>query len=557
MARVISRALTRSGWQCETVDCGEAAYSRICRKSFDVIVSDMAMPEMTGLELLDRVVAIRPETRVILISGDSSVDSAKQAMRRGAYDYLEKPFEINELKRVVDEAIADRQGESGEEELPRGTRNRNGSPPAMIHRDSLTGLMSHRRFQEDIARMRANCRGQTRTLSMVLIDIDDFTRINTEHGYAFGDYVLRELANGLRTVCRESDVLARYGGQKFAIALFDSNCRQATAVAHRIRNLVRTLPFSYKDRSIQIGVCIGVAQSDPGFIEAESELIDRTRQALAQAKKSGGNSVISWDELTKSPPQDQHLDRNSLEGMMEQFDRLNQQLKKSCAESTVALIAAVEAKDPYTKRHSVNVATFAAAIGRRLGVDKTMIETLETAAMLHDIGKIGIPDRILTKQGPLTEEEVLLVRRHPLTGVEILKYISFLKNELPMILHHHEWWDGTGYPEGLAGESIPMGARILHVADAVEAMLATRSYKDSYPVERVAAELSSGLGVQFDPEICRTALKWLEEDPDQVLAAIEAGHGVAMSPESSLKVIVAGGGGTAPQLEATSAPRVQ
>lgn len=538
VAESLATALSRSGWCCESVQNGQAAYNRICQKSFDVVISDVAMPGMSGLELLDRIVAIRPESRVILITGMRSTASAKQAIRRGAYDYLEKPFEMADLCRMVGEAMADRQREAAARDLSRESRNRDGSSPLLIHRDPLTGLINHRRFQEELAPMRARCRRTGRTMSVMLIDIDDFTAINVQHGYGFGDYVLRELANQLRRVCRESDVLARFGGQVFAIALFETGTDQAVSVARRIHELVAEYRFTCGHAAVTIGVSIGVGECDPGFIEPESHLIQQAHQALEQAKGQGGRSVVSWEELSVARNVEQQLDQKSLEGMTARFHQLNQRLKKSYLESTLALVAAVEAKDPHTKRHSLNVATYAVALGRQLGLERCFIETLETAAILHDLGKIGIPDRILTKPDALTGDELSLVRRHPQVAVQILQHVSFLKSELPMILHHHEWWDGTGYPGGLSGSSIPLGARILHVADSIEAMLATRSYKASYSIERVITELKTGSGAQFDPNVARAAIEWLKQNPEHILATTER---AAQSGRQGEPALVTGG----------------
>ena len=179
----------------------------------------------------------------------------------------------------------------------------------------------------------------------------------------------------------------------------------------------------------------------------------------------------------------------------------------------VALVAAVEAKDPYTQEHSRTVADYAEAIGQRLGLARSKIKSLRSAAMLHDVGKIAVPDAILTKPGPLTDKEFEVVKRHPQTAVDMLGHLSFLADERPLILHHHERYDGRGYPAGLTGEEIPLGARVLAVADALDAMFSRRSYKKSYGIGRVRRELTAGAGRQFDPAVAQSTLDLLEEEP--------------------------------------------
>ena len=185
-------------------------------------------------------------------------------------------------------------------------------------------------------------------------------------------------------------------------------------------------------------------------------------------------------------------------------------------ESTRAMVAAVDARDPYTRVHSVSVAAYAVAIGRRMGLSAAAVESLRKAALLHDVGKIGVPDAILTKPGPLTADEFNTVKRHPEIAIEILGHLSVLADQLPSILHHHERYDGRGYPAGLRGEGIPIGARILAVADALDTMFSQRTYKAAYNVDQVRAELIAGSGRQFDPAVIQATLALLDEQPSLV-----------------------------------------
>ncbi len=197
-------------------------------------------------------------------------------------------------------------------------------------------------------------------------------------------------------------------------------------------------------------------------------------------------------------------------------DAVRLRLQGMDAESTRAMVAAIDARDPYTRVHSVSVAAYAEAIGRRMGLSAPVLASLRKAALLHDIGKIGVPDAILTKPGPLTADEYDTVKRHPEIAIEILGHLSFLEEQLPLILHHHERYDGRGYPSGLVGERIPIGARILAVADALDTMFSPRTYKPAYQLDQVRAELIAGSGRQFDPAVIQATLALLDEQPSLV-----------------------------------------
>jgi putative nucleotidyltransferase with HDIG domain len=201
--------------------------------------------------------------------------------------------------------------------------------------------------------------------------------------------------------------------------------------------------------------------------------------------------------------------------------RIEPQLRSAALESIWALVQAVEAKDPFTRRHSEQVARYAVCLAQELSLPAEEVESIRVGALLHDIGKIGVPDGVLTKPGPLTAEEFAYIRRHPVLGHEILQKITAFASESRLVRHHHEQWDGGGYPDGLRGTDIPHAARIINIADSVEAMLMKRTYKEAYPVERVVDELRRGAGKQFDPELAGVAAQWCASRPAELVAPAE------------------------------------
>jgi response regulator RpfG family c-di-GMP phosphodiesterase len=198
------------------------------------------------------------------------------------------------------------------------------------------------------------------------------------------------------------------------------------------------------------------------------------------------------------------------------------QLREVSMQSIRALVRAVEARDPFTRRHSEHVACYAVELARRLEVSPKALESIRTASLLHDCGKIGVSDQVLTKPGSLTDEEFALIKRHPTVGSQIISQIAAFGTEAELVRCHHERWDGRGYPAGLVAEQIPLGARIIHVADAIDAMLMERTYKRAYPVSKVIEELQRCCGTQFDPQVAETAEAMCRETPDVLIRPSEA-----------------------------------
>jgi len=186
------------------------------------------------------------------------------------------------------------------------------------------------------------------------------------------------------------------------------------------------------------------------------------------------------------------------------------QSKEVFVQSIWGLIQALEARDRYTKSHSENVMRYSVAVAEAMGLDAPIVDVIRRAAMIHDIGKIGVPDSILCKSAELTEEERAVIEQHPLIAVKILDQMQFLQRELPIVRHHHEWWDGEGYPDGISGRLIPQGARILAVADAFDAITSNRVYHQSRSVDEAVEVLIESSGSQFDPQSVEAMQQWMQ-----------------------------------------------
>ncbi len=197
--------------------------------------------------------------------------------------------------------------------------------------------------------------------------------------------------------------------------------------------------------------------------------------------------------------------------------QLSSQVKQASLDSVRALARAVEAKDPFTRRHSEQVTYYAITLARAMNISEEIVESIRVASLVHDVGMIGVPDRILTKPGPLGPEELEQMRRHPALGADILSNITLFGEEARLVRRHHERWDGRGYPDGLTGEESPLPSRIMQVADCMDAMLMERSYKGGYGRQRMTGELVRGAGSQFDPRVAAVAVRWCRANPDKLV----------------------------------------
>ena len=447
----------------------------------------------SAAELITGLHRQSPDTKIIALVPAGDVAVVRAVFRAGVWDCLEDPFDETALLRTVSEAVR-------------------AASPVLTAGDGLTPLPGHSAFLDALAGLRGLCRRHGEPLALMMLDLDRFRDCNDRHSPAFGDRVLRWFATLLEGVRRRSDLAARYQSDRFIVALPGSRAPQARQVARRCRKRMRENPIVHDGEEYEVTVSIGIAESTIGFIETEQQLIRRARAALDHAKHCGGRRTVVWDELTGTPwPRGDQL-RRSARDVSRWMERVREQLRCTCVESMRALVAAVEAKDPCTRAHSLTVAAYAETIGKRMKLAPPLLRNIHRAALLHDVGKIGVPDAILTKPGRLTPREFDVVRRHPETALDIVGHASFLADERPLILHHHERYDGEGYPAGLAGDRIPLGARVLAMADALDAMFSPRSYKPAYDLDRVRPELVAGAGRQFDPSITAITLKWLDEE---------------------------------------------
>jgi len=417
--------------------------------------------------------------------------------------------------------------------------------------DGLTGVKTHRFFMEALSAEWKRSTRAGRAFALVLMDLDRFKFVNDFYGHLEGDLVLQRVGQILETNCRRSDVVARYGGDEFVILMPETSMEHARQLASKLRGWVSADPLlREKNISASFGIaCYPLHGSSP------QELIQVADASMYLSKHQGGNTVSTADHF--DPNEAKKWKRDVLEAYLgvtlkrlfstgpEAFEEIYQRLRQftesltttqtdhdkspaalaqgpqalpqAVLDTVTSLAFAIDAKDHYTQGHSQKVAAYAALIAEALGMDDAEVEEIRLGAVLHDIGKVGIPENILNKNGPLNPEEWETMKSHVGFGAKILDPLTPLARIREMVLHHHEFFDGSGYPQALSGDNIPLGARIIAIADAYDTITSDRTYKKARSATDALAELERCANAQFDGAIVELFVRTMRTLPNPII----------------------------------------
>ena len=354
----------------------------------------------------------------------------------------------------------------------------------LVNEDGLTGVYNHRYFYDKLREKMHISEVENEKLSLIFMDIDYFKHYNDLYGHQKGDEALKKIGKLLKSIARENDLVARYGGEEFAIILPNTSEEEATKIAERIRKKVEKTYFEGQENqpNANFTVSVGIAVF-PDKAKSELELVKCADDALYRAKFFHKNRVETYVSVLDELKRDLNEEENAL------------------VTSIKTLISIINAKDKYTYSHVERVVIYSRLMAKKLGLSEEEKKQLIYGAYMHDIGKINIPNEILTKKMRLTKEEWEILKQHPKDGVEIIKSVNSLKDVVPLILYHHERYDGFGYPVGLKEKEIPYLARVLTVIDSFDAMTSSRPYNKRKTYDEGLVELERCSGTQFDPEI--------------------------------------------------------
>lgn len=450
------RLLRMKGYQVQVAEHGRAALEKMRVSHFDLLLTDLQMPEMGGIALLQEVQQRYPGTDAIVFTAFATVETAREALKLGAFDYLTKPVSVDDLERTVRRALEWRRIRLEKQRL---------SEMVALYEISqtFTSTLDTAIAVREIVRLLGR-RFAPRSLSLSLFHPEDDELELL--AYTGGP---RDVATHRRTALpRPADEATILNGH---LALVGDE--PVVSPQHLACLILRT-----NDRPVGV-LRLARGQDQPGF-----DADDRTLLAICASQIAAS------------------LDNS----------RLYQQLKDQNLQTVAALAAAIDARDPYTRGHSEQVMRYAVRLAELLDMTQQQIESVRYGALLHDIGKIGIRDHILLKPGPLAPEEFEIMRSHPTIGADIVRGIKDLRSIIPIIEHHHERTDGRGYPDGLFGPEVPIEAGVLSIADAYDTMTSDRAYRRAMRPEEAIAELRKGSGTQWDGRFVEVFVTMIQQE---------------------------------------------
>jgi len=480
------KVLAKEGYSITTAHSGCEALKRAKGEKFDLLVTDIIMPEMDGLELLQRLRELYPDIAAVIITGYGTMENAINSLKQGAQGFIVKPFTPDELKIALSQVL-EKSRLMRENSRLRVLRPLFDISKSLISETKLSELLSHT-VDTLVEETKADM------VSLMLLDKEtQEPSIRVSHGFP------KEMLVTARWVAERGEPLLLPDMEHAEPHIQGELSESAIGPA-------LCLPLLVKGKVSGVLTLAKLAGKEP-FRQSDLELLSMLCNQLAIVIEN----IKLFDKLTTHK---QELERTCKE-LGEQATALNdkkQQLESAYLEIAKTLALTLEACDPYTRGHSERVVQFARQIALQINLSRKERELIDIAARLHDIGKLAIRNEILLKPDVLTPSERAEVQRHPTKAVEMLRFLDFLKGALPIIEHHHERYDGKGYPSGLKGEQIPLGARILAVADAYDALTSERPYRPAMSNEQAMETLKQGAGTRWDPIVVEAFLSALEQN---------------------------------------------
>ncbi len=470
-----------------------------------LLVLDWMMPGMDGVDICRNVrkMAKEPYTFILLLTSKSEQENIITGMEAGADDYITKPFNQHELK--VRLRAGRRIIELNEELL--GVRN-------VLRKkaiyDELTGLHNRHYMVEILEKEFSRTIRYQTDLSCLLLDIDYFKDINDTFGHTFGDFVLHELSACLKQEARETDFLFRYGGEELMMLLPNTGIEGARNVAEKIRSACETKTYDDGTNSTFATVSIGVTSLKLHQPSESKELIAFADKALYRAKAEGRNRVKVYGEASSWQfAYGKIIKDKDIRYLEEKLSFILEKTKKASMDSLGLLVREID--DSKYQEHNQQAKQYIKLIGERLNLPPSIADTFKRAASLHYNFKTLLEKKLKSENKALIANDNTDIKDHPYMMAELTELFDFFGNERSVLLYHHENFDGSGYPEGLKANEIPLGARLFAIVDSIATMSSEKPFGKSLPAEKVIEELAHNTGRQFDPMLVSLFFDIIEE----------------------------------------------
>ena len=427
------------------------------------------------------------------------------------FDYLcddDKPSDVFfKINRAVAELGLVRRLAELERELSR--KNKELGDVVLV--DLVSGCYNWRYFIHRARQELSRARRHMYAVSFLAVDIDYFRRVNELYNVKAGDTVIRELVEVLRLALRKEDVIARWREDEFFVILPYLARQDTLKVADRIRKMVSSRKFNCSGMNLGVKVSLGVVSFPDDVISGSRDVINALEKCLLLAKRRGGDTIVPFGLPPAKPrslPARLSVGARELNGKL---DKMSNLLRRDVLDVIYGFTRTIELKDAYTGEHVEYTSAIAESVARALKLPDSEIENVRYAGILHDLGKVGIDESILSKRGPLNAKEMDIIKTHPWIATEILREVHSLIGAIPAVLYHHERFDGKGYPLGLKGAEIPLSARIVAVADVYQALISNRPYRKAYTKRAALKIIKQGIGKYFDPAVVKVFFKVIKK----------------------------------------------
>lgn len=483
---------SEDGYKLKGVGSIALAKDELSKNFYNVVLVDLRLPDGSGLDLIKYIKKINEDIAIIIFTGFASLETSILAMNEGAFSYMKKPVNIDELKVIIVKALKMQTLSFRNKELLNKLKE-------LSLKDSLTGLYNYGYMRERLSSELKRARRYALPFSIIMMDVDYFKSVNDAYGHECGDKVLKELAQLLKNSARDNDVIVRYGGEEFVLLLPDTNKDGAIKLGRQLLLSIKEHDFGGRGKDIKLKMSAGIANFPDDSAGGDSDFLNLVDRVLRYIKETGGDRLSTFEmidtkDLKSLGDDNVHISVNKLK---QKLSRMEKRVNLALLESLYSFAKTAESRDCYSSDHAEKMVSIVTRIGKELDISDRELEILKHAAVLHDLGKIAVSERILQKSGKINEKEYARVKRHPAIGADIIKNVKFLHEVIPIVHYHHEKFD----------KNVPLGAKIIGIADIYLALVSNRPYRNAYSKGDALKIIEENSGKQFDPKIVEVFLK--------------------------------------------------